>query len=137
MGQRLLSGPEFQPHPAGLQHLAQLGGIGRLQGRITHDDPDPLFDYFARHNRYSDWEAHLQVRESRTKVDEARTTRGRRYARVPFKPVAFFLYSYVARQGFRDGHAGFHYAVAHAFYYWQIGIKRRDLLLDQLTSTLS
>jgi glycosyltransferase involved in cell wall biosynthesis len=101
------------------------GDVGQLSGRVEHNDRDPLYDYFARHNRYSDWEAHLLTRRDvGTKVNAARSARGRRYARLPFKPAAFFLYSYLARRGFLDGRAGFHYAVAQAFYFWQISIKR-------------
>lgn len=106
------------------------GSIGRLRHRLHHQDPDPLYDYFARHNRYSDWEAHLLAQKSAADVQAVRSDRGRRYARVPFKPLAFFLYSFVARRGFLDGRAGFHYAVAHAFYFWQISLKRRELLLS-------
>jgi glycosyltransferase involved in cell wall biosynthesis len=104
------------------------GTVGRLTHRLEHQDPDPLFDYFSRHNRYSDWEAHLLVREgAASDVQSVRSARGRRYARVPFKPLVFFLYSFIARRGFIDGRAGFHYAVAHAFYFWQIGVKRTEL----------
>lgn len=103
------------------------GTVGRLKSSLQHDDPDPLYDYFARHNRYSDWEAHLLTRrELADSVRDARSGRGRRYARIPFKPAAFFLYSYVAKRGFLDGPAGFHYAIAHAFYFWQISVKRTE-----------
>lgn len=104
------------------------GTVGQLAGRLEHNDRDPLFDYFARHNRYSDWEAHLlERRELADSVRAARSERGQRYAHLPFKPAAFFAYSYLARRGFLDGRAGFHYAVAHAFYFWQIGVKRAEL----------
>ncbi|GLY29855.1 glycosyltransferase family 2 protein [Kineosporia sp. NBRC 101731] len=113
------------------------GSIGRLTGTLHHNDRDPLFDYFARHNRYSDWEAHLAEREALAKsVQGVRTERGKRYARVPFKPLAFFFYSYVARRGFLDGRAGFHYAVAHAFYFWQISAKRREIALLNREQTI-
>lgn len=104
------------------------GTIGRLRGTLEHNDRDPLFDYFARHNRYSDWEAHLLThRGVASSVQDARSRRGRRYARVPFKPMAFFVYAYVARLGFLDGRAGFHYATAHAFYFWQILLKHHEM----------
>lgn len=104
------------------------GTVGQLAGRLEHNDRDPLYDYFARHNRYSDWEAYLQEHpDLADSVKGARSERGRRYATIPFKPAAFFLYSYIARRGFLDGKAGFHYAVAHSFYFWQIGIKKREL----------
>jgi hypothetical protein len=86
-----------------------------------------LFDYFARHNRYSEWEAYLRAHPSvGRQVARARTSGGRLFQRVPFKPLVFFLYSYVAKAGWRDGRAGFHYAVAHAFYFWQIVVKTAE-----------
>nr|WP_269329371.1 glycosyltransferase family 2 protein [Kineosporia babensis] len=113
------------------------GSIGRLNGTLHHNDRDPLFDYFARHNRYSDWEAHLAERDAlATSVQDSRTKRGKRYAKLPFKPLVFFLYSYVARRGFLDGKAGFHYAVAHAFYFWQIGVKRTEISLTERQRTV-
>ncbi|WP_246572234.1 glycosyltransferase family 2 protein [Kineosporia corallincola] len=113
------------------------GTVGRLTGTLQHNDRDPLFDYFSRHNRYSDWEAHLAERESLAKsVQGARTERGKRYARLPFKPLAFFMYSFIARRGFLDGKAGFHYAVAHAFYFWQISVKRREISLQNSEPTI-
>jgi glycosyltransferase involved in cell wall biosynthesis len=108
------------------------GTVGHLVGRLEHNDLDPLYDYFARHNRYSDWEAHLLVRrELSDSVKGARSTRGRRYASLPFKPAAFFIYSYIARRGFLDGRAGFNYAIAHAFYFWQIKLKQYEVSASQ------
>lgn len=108
------------------------GTVGRLSGTLRHDDVDRLFDYFSRHNRYSDWEAHLAVGETpaRELVNASRSAGGRRASRVPFKPLSFFLYAYVLRGGFLDGAAGFHYAVSQAFYYWQIAVKVRERQRD-------
>ena len=104
------------------------GQTGRLSGAILHDDQDPVSSWFDRHNRYSDWEAHLRVkREVRTAVAQRRSRQGRLFDRVPFKPAAFFLYSYLFRAGFLDGRAGFDYAFALSSYYWQIGVKTREL----------
>lgn len=103
------------------------GNVGRLRGRLVHNDPDPFATWVARHNRYSDWEAYLQERPKLAhQVQQLRSRRARRYRDAPFKPVAFFLYSYVLRRGFLDGAAGFHYAVSHAFYFWMISVKRRE-----------
>ena len=102
------------------------GRIGRTQARIVHDDLEPLRHYFDRHNRYSDWEAVLRQGTDQARTAE-RTRLGRLAQRVPFKPLVFFLYSYLLRGGFRDGYAGFHYALAHSFYFWQIGVKTREL----------
>jgi glycosyltransferase involved in cell wall biosynthesis len=102
------------------------GQVGRMRSRLIHDDPDPLFDYFARHNRYSDWEAHLRLQD-RGEINKSRSARARRYSRVPFKPAAVFFYSYLLRAGMLDGAEGFHYAMAQTFYYWQISAKTHDL----------
>lgn len=103
--------------------------ISSLSGRIVHDDRDPVTSWFARHNRYSDWEAHLALdRELKRDVASKRTLKGRLFDSVPFKPLAFFTYAFLLRGGFLDGRAGFDYAVALSTYYWQIGVKQRELL---------
>lgn len=104
------------------------GQVRHLEGRILHNDLDPVSSWFARHNRYSDWEAHLRVRNDvREDVRRTRTLKGRLFDKVPFKPLIFFVYCYVLRRGFLDGRAGFDYAFALAAYYWQIGLKEREL----------
>lgn len=100
------------------------GSIARLEQRLPHEDMEPLTHYFDRHNRYSDWEAVLRQDKGNTGRVQ-RTRQGMLFARAPFKPLAFFVYAYLVRQGWRDGRAGFHYAVANSFYYWQIGLKTR------------
>lgn len=102
--------------------------IGSLRNRLVHDDKDPVSSWFARHNRYSDWEAHLRMNAAaRRDIASKRTRKGRIFDAVPFKPVLFFGYSYVIRGGFLDGRAGFDYAFALAWYYWLIGVKYREL----------
>lgn len=102
--------------------------IGTLNGRLVHDDRDPVRTWFDRHNRYSDWEAHLRMNEiTRREIASRRTAKGAFFDRIPFKPVVFFVYSYIARLGFLDGRAGLDYAVALSTYYWQIGVKTREL----------
>ena len=104
-----------------------VGSVVSFRERIDHLDPDPLFSYFARHNCYSDWEAYLRLHPSvRSQVRRIRSSQGRLFDAVPFKPLTFFLYSYIIRGGWRDGRTGLDYALALAFYYWQIDIKTRE-----------
>jgi glycosyltransferase involved in cell wall biosynthesis len=99
-----------------------------LHHKLIHDDRDPVSTWFERHNRYSDWEAHLRRhRALRREVASRRTPQGRLFDRLPGKPVAFFIYSFFIRGGFLDGRAGLDYAVALSVYYWQIGLKVREL----------
>lgn len=104
------------------------GEVGRTTGLLAHHDVDPVRTWFDRHNKYSDWEAYIHADPAmRRRVRSSKSRQGQRFDLVPFKPVAFWLYSYVVRRGFLDGRAGFDYAVALAGYYWQIGLKTREL----------
>jgi glycosyltransferase involved in cell wall biosynthesis len=108
------------------------GSIGLLDQPIIHDDPDPISQWVARHNRYSDWEAWLRLHpDVMRQVRALRSDQGQRFDKAPFKPLLFFLYSYVLRGGWRDGRAGFEHAYALAFYYWLIGAKTRELEATQ------
>lgn len=104
------------------------GPVVNLNGLLRHEDVDPVSTWFARHNRYSDWEAGLRHRKTSNSAARLnRSRQGRTFDRIPFKPLAFFAYSYFIRGGFMDGRAGFDYAFALAAYYWQIGLKVREL----------
>lgn len=110
----------YQPVPRGV--------VRKLRGRVLHNDLDPVSSWFSRHNRYSDWEAYLRQSASlRREIATRRNLKGRVFDAVPFKPALFFTYAYIARGGFLDGRAGFDYAIALASYYWQIGVKHREL----------
>jgi glycosyltransferase involved in cell wall biosynthesis len=112
------------------------GSTGKLRGRIVHDDRDPLFGWFERHNRYSEWESHLRLKQStKDQVAKLRSKQGRIFDKAPFKPFMFFVYSVVIRGGFRDGREGIQYAIALASYYWQTDLKYQDLRRRQTKSS--
>ncbi|CAK0779387.1 (heptosyl)LPS beta-1,4-glucosyltransferase [Azospirillaceae bacterium] len=111
------------------------GPVGRLRGCVEHADNKPLYDWFARHNRYSDWEAALRADDRMEALIAQEGAMRRRwlkrlFARLPARPLAAFLYGYIWKLGFLDGAAGFHFALARAFYYWQIDVKIRAIVLD-------
>lgn len=107
------------------------GRVGTLAARLEHRDHSTLFYYFERHNKYSDWEAFLQVKRALSHPEEAQPTHRallkRVFARLPLRGALFFLYSYFLKLGFLDGRAGFNHSVAKAFYYWQVGLKRTEI----------
>ncbi len=109
------------------------GRAGRLQGAMLHHDRKPLSAWFGRHDRYSDWEAALAAagRSDAAAASETpvRKLLKRGLSRLPARPLLVFLYGYVARLGFLDGAAGLHWALARAFYRWQVDLKRRELRL--------
>lgn len=105
-----------------------VGDIEFIANALLHDDQDPVRTWFERHNRYSDWEAYLRTHTStRRTVGRLRSRQGRAFDALPGKPVAFFIYAFIAKAGFRDGVPGMNYALALAFYYWQINLKVREL----------
>jgi len=105
------------------------GKVLRLSGRLVHEDKDPVRTWFDRHNRYSDWEAYLRTHpKTKRMTRERRSSQGKIFDLMPFKPLIFFFYSYVFRSGWRDGRAGFDYAIALSTYYWQIELKVREIL---------
>ena len=112
-------------------HVKFEGKAGLLRSRLLHRDHDALFDYFDRHNRYSEWEAKLRRLGELPRRDELQPgVRGilkRLFAVLPFKGAMAFLAFYVGRLGFLDGRAGLHYALAKGFYYWQIRVKELEL----------
>lgn len=113
----------YQPHITGTTAV--------LKYRMLHNDHDTLYHYFARHNRYSDWEAVLRMKGKIINRGEAqpgiRMALKMLFQRMPLKGLVAFIHSYVIKLGFLDGTPGLHFALARAFYYWQIGIKSREL----------
>lgn len=117
--------PHFQPRIE--------GSSGVLRAPLLHHDMSSLYAWFQRHNGYSDWEAFLKASGKLVNRDEAQPGLRRHLKRIfnalPGRPLAFFLLCYVVRGGFLDGRAGFHYALAKSFYYWQVDVKTVELEL--------
>lgn len=104
------------------------GEVATAPVPLVHDDADHLHDWVARHNRYSDWSAHLRFRADRGTTVRTEEHRAKRYfERLPFRGVLAFVHSFVVKRGFLDGSAGFDFAVARAFHYWLGAAKLREL----------
>lgn len=97
------------------------GPLGTLREPLIHDDFKGLAAYIDRHNRYSTWEARHRfhfLQTGRWGDDSIRPRlfgnpqERRRFlkfvaVRVPFEPLLWFLYHYVARGGFLEGYPGY------------------------------
>lgn len=107
------------------------GTTGALKSRMVHNDHDSLYAYFERHNRYSEWEADLRARGKLINSEEAhlgmRLLQKRLFGALPLKGLVAFFHAYVFKLGFLDGRAGLDYALARALYYWQVGIKLKEI----------
>ncbi len=126
------------------EHPIVSGKTGFLKTRLIHNDQRDLAYYFDRHNRYSSWEAFLihknRYGERSSEIIKPHLIRDwmslRRLAkyiffRLPFKPLAYFIYSYIFRLGFLDGYPGFAYNLCKAFYAFQISLKLHEFKLKE------
>lgn len=116
------------------------GTEAKLHERLIHYAFEKgMDDWFDKHNRYSRAEAaeslaaldkpppRLSEFFSSDPVVKRRAIKDLS-ARVPFRPLARFLYMYVVRRGFLDGNPGFQYCCLVSFYEYMIVLKARELL---------
>lgn len=112
----------------------------KLNERLIHYAFDKgMDDWFDKHNRYSRAEA----AESLTALEKPAPKLSEFFssdpvikrraikdlsARVPFRPLARFLYMYIVQRGFLDGRAGFQYCCLVGCYEYMIVLKARELL---------
>lgn len=119
------------------EHVELRGRTAHLRGEMEHFAFPSLEVWVEKHNRYSNWEAHLLA--SRTGAREsgdaaaltpalARKRQLKQFARrLPFRPLARFLYHYVLRAGFLDGYRGFIFCRLMAFYEFLSAAKAHEL----------
>lgn len=114
------------------EHPIMIGSVGEIRTPIDHRDFRSMEHWLAKHNHYSTWEAHriAALRESDAMAWAVFSRRQRmKYAALGrwWLPPTHFVYSYILRRGFLDGYAGFAYALSKCFYFWQVGVKLREL----------
>lgn len=117
------------------EHVELQGSAGYLAGEMEHYAFPDIATWVEKHNRYSNWEAHLQVetqagRAAGAEIDAglARKRRLRRLAwSLPFRPALRFFYHYVWRAGFLDGYRGFVFCRLMAWYEFLSAAKAREL----------
>ena len=105
------------------------GEPGWLENDFLHHAYRSIADWVEKHNRYSSWEAKVQLLEEQGRADAAAGSghssaahvepalfgtrvQRRRWLkkaslRVPFRPTLRFLYHYVVAGGFLDGRRGY------------------------------
>jgi glycosyltransferase involved in cell wall biosynthesis len=122
------------------EHVMISGSVGHLKEDMLHIDFRDMYQWIARHNRYSNWEAQvfLNTLNGRgqsdtiganlfgTAVQQKRFLK-KIWVHLPFKPTLRFLLAYVFQLGFLDGRAGYIYARLLSQYEFQIGVKLFEL----------
>jgi glycosyltransferase involved in cell wall biosynthesis len=108
------------------------GSVGRLKSVVDHHDYRGLEHWIRKHNQYSTWEARRLTTmrlQAATSASHLTARQRRKYLHLGkwWLPLAYFLATYVGKRGFMDGWAGFAFALNKAIYFWQVGLKAREL----------
>jgi glycosyltransferase involved in cell wall biosynthesis len=116
------------------------GSVLELEHDLIDENLRSIDEWFDRQNRYARKEAEYELALERAAAsaghgwgDLFRTEPLARRAalkrlswRMPFRPAAYFVYSYVIRRGFLDGRDGFVFSMMKALYQGMIVVKKYD-----------
>jgi glycosyltransferase involved in cell wall biosynthesis len=113
------------------EHIVVDGRTGRLRTELEHYAFPTVESFIDKHNRYSNWEAQLQVELDQKKeggrLRDKRVSFHRRLkqatSRWPMRPFLRFCYIYFLQRGFLDGVEGYYFARLHACYEWMSVVK--------------
>jgi glycosyltransferase involved in cell wall biosynthesis len=122
------------------EHVILEGKVGYLKEDMLHIDFRDIYQWLARHNRYSNWEARVYYNLLTGKnqsgtiganlfgdaVQRKRFLK-KIWIRLPFKPTLRFILFYFIRLGFLDGVPGYIYGRLLSQYEYQIGVKLYEL----------
>lgn len=118
------------------EHVVLDGPSAHLAEEMEHYAFPTLDVWIEKHNRYSNWEARLLATASHeltaagsTLTPELARKRWLKRAarRLPFRPLARFMYHYVLRAGFLDGYRGYIFCRLMAFYEFLSAAKAHEL----------
>ena len=117
------------------EHVVLDGTAGYVQAPMEHYAFPDIATWVEKHNRYSNWEARLQVEAPASAAPAAGIGAGlaakRRLRRLawslPFRPTLRFCYHYFWRAGFLDGYRGFIFCRLMAWYEFLSAAKAREL----------
>jgi glycosyltransferase involved in cell wall biosynthesis len=105
------------------EHVELEGRVVRLSNELFHHAYPTVAVWVEKHNRYAIWEAALADRVIKEPIPHSIggvqrfKRRLKKIAwRLPFRPLARFLYAYVVRLGVLDGKPGLYFCGLLAFY---------------------
>ena len=114
---------------------------GYLKEDMLHEDFRDIYQWLARHNRYSNWEARVYFNilndQDSNSIEAKAFGKGPERKRffkkiwvryVPFKPLIRFILFYFVFLGFLDGKPGYIYGRLLAQYEYQIEVKLYELM---------
>lgn len=106
-----------------------------LDNDLIDENLKGIEEWFERQNRYSSRDAEFELACERepwrwrhlfSGALERRAALKQLASRLPLRPQLYFLYSYLLRGGFLDGHAGLEFCRMKAMYQRMVEIKKFD-----------
>jgi len=128
------------------EHIIVSGTTGRLRCEMDHYAFASIDVFVEKHNRYSNWEARLEIEEAQERAPAAvpqsarvrmRRTLKRWARRLPCRPSLRFMYVYFFQAGFLDGREGYIFARLHAMYEFLAVAKAAELRTRPMRSSAS
>lgn len=114
------------------------GSVADLDNDLIDENLKGIDDWFARQNRYSTKDAEYEVARDGAGIHWSgifstdglirRATLKQVAARLPFRPLLYFIYSYFLRLGFLDGRDGLQFCLMKASYQRMLVSKKYDFL---------
>ncbi len=97
------------------EHVVLNGATAYLKNDMLHFAYPDIYTWMEKHNRYSNWEAEVEVggdRDGLSGLGIGKQLSARRKLRtwsrgLPFRPSLRFIYSYILKLGFLDGPEGY------------------------------
>lgn len=121
--ERLVMGPTQSGDNEVHEHISVQGESGRLKCEMDHYAFPSVDVFVEKHNRYSNWEAALEVQATQHAAEHLQlgATKTRRRIKqlarkLPFRPLLRFFYVYIVQGGILDGREGFYFSKLHGFY---------------------
>ena len=134
--ERLVQGATHSGDNEVHEHIIVNGTTGRLRCEMDHYAFASIDVFVEKHNRYSNWEARLELEQGldqhRDSTPQSAPVRFRRMLkrlvrRLPCRPLLRFLYVYIFQAGFLDGREGYIFARLHAVYEFLAVAKAAEL----------
>lgn len=121
------------------EHVELNGSVAYLENDMLHFAYPDISSWVEKHNRYSNWEAKVEVEAGAEYAGAAKIggplaarRRIREWSRrMPCRPLLRFLYSYVWKLGFLDGYAGLLFCRLLATYEMLSVFKAHELRMRQ------
>jgi glycosyltransferase involved in cell wall biosynthesis len=126
------------------EHVVLQGKTAYLNNDMLHFAYPDIYTWMEKHNRYSNWEAEVEVLQgvgpgAQGQIGaELRRRRALRTwsRRLPFRPTLRFFYSYILKRGFLDGYSGYvfcrllaSYEMLNVFKAFELRARQRSLPL--------